>query len=138
MTKSKVDPPKGGTRMDEISIDRLYEFYLDTVGRCGSYLRQESEDEIGYQLFEEFDVGAYSFFHEDSLHRLRQAGYIDDEMVAISKEIRQRLCALDQKKPWTIAEIKTGKEWQELFELCDRLRLKVSERSKNRGNNVKH
>jgi hypothetical protein len=111
--------------MDEISVDRLYEFYLDTVGRCGSYLRQESEEEIGYQLFEEFDVGAWSFFHEDSLHRLRQAGYIDDEMVAISKEIRQRWCALDQKKPWNIGEIKTKKEWQELFELCDRLRSKL-------------
>jgi len=112
-------------------IVNLYEDYLDTLERCGSHLLQESDEEIAYQLFEQFDTGATSCLYEDSLIVLRQAGYIDDEMVLMSKEIRERwfaLLALEEKRPWSIAEIKTEKEWQELFALCDRLRLKSLER----------
>jgi hypothetical protein len=86
------------------------------------------DEEIEYQLYEQFDIGAWSFLHEDNLLKLREAGYIDDEMVAMSKEVRERWLALEQKRPWSIAEIKTGREWQELFELCDRLRSRSQKR----------
>lgn len=113
--------------MTESWVPRLYEDYLDTIGRCTIKLRQESDEEIEFQLFEEFEIDAISFLHEDSLLKLQEAGYIDDEMVAMSKEVRQRWLAL-REKSWTLAEIRTRKEWQELFELCDRLRLKSIER----------
>jgi hypothetical protein len=111
--------------MTEISVAELYELYLDTVGRCASELLHQSDDEIEYNLFEEFDVGVHSFLHEDNLVKLRQAGYIDDEKLAVSKEVRRQWLAL-QNKPSTIAEIKGKSEWQELFKLCDQLKLKSS------------
>ncbi len=110
--------------MADISLAELYELYLDTVGRCTSGLLHQTDEEIKYHLFEEFDVGAHSFFHDDNLNKLRRAGYIDDEMLAVSKEVRKRWLAL-QNKSWTIEEIKSKKEWQELFQLCDRLKMKV-------------
>jgi len=109
--------------MTEISTAELYDLYLDAVGRCTSQLRNLTDEEIGYNLFEEFDIGAHSFMHDDSLTKLRHGGFIDDEMLAISREVRKRWLAL-QKRSWSIAEVKTWKEWQELFELCDRLKLK--------------
>jgi hypothetical protein len=119
--------PSGESFMTESWVPRLYEDYLDTIGRCTSELRQQSDEEIEYQLFEQFDGGAWSFLHEDNLIKLRDAGYIDDEMVAMSKQVRERWLAL-QKKSWTTAEIRTRREWQELFELCDRLRLRSLKR----------
>ena len=109
--------------MTEISTDHLYDLYLDAVGRCTSELRNLTDEEIEYNLFEEFDVGAHSFLHEDNLAKLRDAGFIDDEMLALSREVRQRWLAL-QKRSWSIEEVKTRKEWQDLFEFCDRLKLR--------------
>jgi hypothetical protein len=109
--------------MTEISTDQLYNLYLDAVGRCTSELRNLTDEEIEYNLFEEFDVGAHSFLHDDVLARLRDAGFIDDEMLAVSRDVRRRWLAL-QKRSWSIEEVKSGKEWQDLFELCDRLKLK--------------
>jgi hypothetical protein len=114
--------------MKEISVAQLYGLYLDTLGRCGSDLRHQSDEVIEHQLFEEFDVGAHSFLHEDNLIKLRRDGYIDDQMLSMSKEVR-RLWLTLEKKAWTISEIKTTREWQALFELCDRLRLIAQKRA---------
>jgi len=115
--------------VSEISVAELYELYLDTVGRCTSELLNRSDEEIEYDLFEEFDVGAHSFLHEDSLAKLRHAGFIDDEMVAVGKRVRESWLELSQE-PWTIQDIKTRQEWRELFRLCDRL---MSKRRKGIG-----
>jgi len=109
--------------MTQIPVSELYELYLDTVGRCTSDLRNRTDEDVAYELFEQFDVGAWSFLHDDSLEKLRHAGYIDDEMVGASKQLRERWLAL-QNQSWTIEEIRTRKEWQELFDLCDRLKWK--------------
>jgi hypothetical protein len=109
--------------MPEISAAELYELFLDAVGRCTSDVRDRSDDELLYDLFEQFDVGAWSFLHVDSLAKLRNAGYIDDEMAATSHQVRARWLAL-QNESHTVEDIRTRKEWQELFELCDSLKLK--------------
>jgi hypothetical protein len=109
--------------MTEISTAELYDLYLDAIGRCTSQLRTLTDEEIEYNLFEEFDVGAHSFLHDDNLSKLRQDGFIDDEMFALSRGVRERWLAL-QNRCWSIEEVRTEKEWQELFDLCDRLKLK--------------
>jgi hypothetical protein len=114
--------------MSQISAQELYELYIDTIARCTSEVRNGSDDEIQYNLFEEFDVGAHSFLHEDALSRLRDAGYIDDEMVALSKQVRERWLAL-QPQSWTAEEIKSKEEWRQLFQLCDQLKHKSEGRS---------
>ena len=113
--------------MAEITVHELYVLYIDTIGRCTSELRRQSDDEINYNLFEKFDVGVWSFLHESALFKLRQGGFLDEEMLAMSKEVRERWLAL-QNKSWTIEGIKNKAEWQELFELCDRLKLRDAER----------
>jgi hypothetical protein len=100
--------------MKRISVSKLNELYLDTVMRCTTDLLSRDDEEIGYQLFEEFDVGAQSFLHENSLVRLHHASFIDDEMFAISKEVRERWFAL-QKTSRTIEEIRTNGEWRKLL-----------------------
>jgi hypothetical protein len=110
--------------MTEISVTELYALYLDTVERATSNILDLTDEEIAYNLFEEFDIGAICFLHEDSLAKLYRAGLIDAEMVAISKEVRKRWLVLEQGSR-SIVAIKTWNDWKELFELCDWLKSKA-------------
>lgn len=111
--------------MADISTTDLYDLFLDTIGRGTSEICRLSDEEILYNLFEEFDAGVHSFLHEDNLTNLRHAGLIDDEMMTWGKEVRRRWLIL-QQGPKTVQKIKNNSEWRELFEFCDRLKLKAS------------
>ncbi len=115
--------------MIKISAAELYELFLDTVGRCTPALREQTDELIVYNLSEEFDVGAWSFLHEYSLSRLYAAGLIDEETVELSKEVRRRWLSLKDQKDWSIAEIKSNQDWDELFRLCEF----IKNRCENRG-----
>jgi hypothetical protein len=110
--------------MKKISHRELYDLYLDTLRHCTSQLFNLSDEEIGYELFEEFDVGAHSFLHDDSLARLYKEGYISQGALEESKEIRRRWSELHAPVP-SIAEIKSSERWRDLFEHCDKLRRKL-------------
>jgi hypothetical protein len=110
--------------MTEISVSELYALYLDTVERATSNILDLTDEEIAYNLFEEFDIGAICYLHEDSLVKLYRAGLIDAEMVAISKEVRKRWLIL-QEGSRSIEDIKKRNDWKELFELCDWLKSKA-------------
>jgi hypothetical protein len=112
--------------MKELTTAELYEDYIDTIQLCVSEIVHRSDEEIEYDLFEEFDVGAHSVLHDINLTRLWKAGYVDDEMVRISQKIRRRWLEL-QKSDWTVAEIRSRPEWQELFALCDQLVLTLAQ-----------
>ena len=106
--------------MNEKEIERLYAMYLDTAKRCSSDILTLDQEEIEYNLFEEFDVGVRSFFHDVNLGRLLEAGMIDAEAAQISRELRRQWLVLDDTR-WTIKEIKSHPDWKRLFSSCDRL-----------------
>jgi hypothetical protein len=64
-------------------------------------------------------VGAQSFLHDQSLARLHSGGWINDEMVTLSREIREKWLDL-RRSPATAEDVRTKKEWHELSALCDR------------------
>jgi hypothetical protein len=120
--------------MSKISDRELYELYADTIRRCTSELLNRSDEEIGHELFEEFDVGAHSFLHEDSLARLYRSGYINQHALEESKEIRRKWLEL-QGSSSNIAEIKSSRRWRDLFDLCDRLRVELERAGDGPGEN---
>src|SRR5438270_13288271 len=105
--------------MSQISARELYELYLDTIARCNRDLLKRSDEQIEHELFEEFDVGAHSFLHEDNLLKLRDAGFIDDTTVSLSKEEREKWLSL-QNAPRNAAAVRADGQWKELFDLCER------------------
>lgn len=64
----------------DISADRLMESYIDTLQKCGTYLLTMSDDDIEYYIFEEFDIGATTFLHDDTLTKLTKADLINKEI----------------------------------------------------------
>lgn len=106
--------------MNQITIEQLYVLFVDTAKRCSSEITALSDDEIEFNLFEEFDVGVRSFFHNDNLTKLLKTGMISKETVLLSREIRSKWIELDETD-WTITEIKSHPSWNQLFSSCDRL-----------------
>jgi hypothetical protein len=115
--------------MNEISAKELYKLYYDTIAKCCTFnLNSYSDDELFYNLFEEFDIGVHSFFHDMSLARLSKSGLIDDVALNLSKKIREKWLSLSGSicdKTITAEQIKTDIAWQELFSLCDQLKSRL-------------
>jgi hypothetical protein len=106
--------------MNAITSERLYELFVDTAQRCSSSVAVQSDEEFEYNLFEEFDAGVRSFFHDDSLKTLSESGMITQEVVAISRLIRSKWIELNVSD-WTRDQINGHPEWKWLFKECDRL-----------------
>jgi hypothetical protein len=111
--------------MSDISVEQLYALYMDTLSRCSSGAREKGDEQIEYDLFEEFDVGVHSFLHENSLAKLREAGYINDGLVRLSLEVRRKALSLQERK-WTLEDVRQDAGWASLFELVDRV-LKLND-----------
>jgi hypothetical protein len=50
-----------------ISVSDSYELFVETVGKCTSDVLARNDEHIQCELFEEFEVGAHSFLHEDPM-----------------------------------------------------------------------
>lgn len=56
--------------MNKITNKQLFDLYADTANRCSSDVKLLTNEEIEYNIFEEFDVGVMSFFHDDNLNKM--------------------------------------------------------------------
>ncbi len=106
----------------EISDEELYELYIDTLEKCGTYLLTEDDEIIGYNIFEEFDVDATSFLYIDSLERLFKAGLINKEEMEKSSLLRDMTFALRANNEWSLEAIRTSPKWKKLLELADEIK----------------
>ena len=107
---------------EEILVETLMELYLDTLKKCGMFLVDEDDDIIEYNIFEEFDIGAVSFLHIDSLIKLRNAGLINDEVLAKSDELRKLFIQLQNSNQYDIISVRNSKDWRKLLELSDEIK----------------
>lgn len=106
--------------MDMISNDRLFEFYVDALEHGASPVNDLSDEDFAHSVFEEFDTGAWSFLHDDNLERLRSAGYIDDQTVAASREVRQAWLSISTSDD-SVAAFRASPEWRRVSAMCDQL-----------------
>lgn len=104
-----------------MNINKLFDLYLDTIKKCGSYLLESSEDDIGYFIFEEFDIGCVTFLHNDSLSRLLKSGKINKTQYNESIFLREKKIELERSNKWMIGLVKEDERWRELFKIADKL-----------------
>ncbi|MCM3080428.1 MULTISPECIES: hypothetical protein [Brevibacillus] len=112
--------------MREITTEALFHLYLDTLESCGSYLRNSSDDVVGYEIFEQFDIGVVSFFHESSLLRLLNAGFINIETMQRSSELRRLALELQKENEWSLKAFRTSTRWTTLLALADEIRSMIN------------
>jgi hypothetical protein len=74
----------------KIFATQLNDLFIDTIQKCTYNLINENDETIEYNLFEEFDLGAHSFLHENSLNMLIKCNYINEEITELSSELSTR------------------------------------------------
>jgi hypothetical protein len=112
--------------MSEISLQKLNDLFVDTLQRATVKLLAQEDEEIEYELFEEFDAGIHSFLHENSLQKLEEAGFIDKEIKILSLELREKAIRLLENKR-EVEKIRFDTDWRQVLELSDKIRnLKIN------------
>lgn len=106
--------------ISEIPLSKLYELYMDTVRRCTSSVLSKSDQAIEYDVFEEFDIGVHTFLHSDTLQKLRDSGWLDEQILALSSDARAKALIL-LSRDWSVGEMRQDSGWKALFTLCDRI-----------------
>lgn len=108
--------------MEEITVEKLFELYTDTLEKCGMYLLDESNETIEYNIFEDFDIGVHSFFHPDNLNILFRNGFISENKLIKSIELRDKIIAIQNSNEWAIEYFRLSPNWKEALSLCDEIK----------------
>lgn len=112
--------------MRKITDNELFEFYIYTLNKCGLFLLNESDEIIGYSIFEEFDIGATTFLYKDNLNKLKDAGLISSDIVTKSLKLREMFIAIQNSNKWNLESVRTLPEWHKLFELSDEIKKMIA------------
>lgn len=113
--------------MRRITAEELFALYWDTLERCGREARQQSDEWIGYNIFEEFIVGVTSFLAPVSLKRLLDHGPIDPRMAKESKTLRALTLQLEGTGQWNVQAFRTSDAWDEIMRLSDQIKKDLRE-----------
>jgi len=108
-----------------LEICKLLELFIDTLNKCGVYLLEMEDTCIGYNIFEEFDIGAISFLHDNTLKKLKGANLINDNIAKMSSELRSNFLALQDTDLWNVDSVKHATEWRNILELSDIIKLQL-------------
>ncbi|MDR3091273.1 MAG: hypothetical protein LBU36_03605 [Clostridiales bacterium] len=101
---------------------RLMELFVDTLQKCGTRLLEMSDEDVGYCIFEEFDIGSASFLHEDALLKLKEANLITEEISQKSIVLRNKFIEIQNTEQWNIQSVRESREWREILELSDEIK----------------
>jgi hypothetical protein len=104
------------------TVNDLMEDFLDTLQQCGMHLLKMNNEEIEYYIFEEFDVCAGSFLHENTLSVLLESGLITENIAKKSSDLREKFFAMENTDQWNVNSIKRSIRWQEILELSDEIK----------------
>ncbi|OPX42929.1 hypothetical protein CLHUN_32530 [Ruminiclostridium hungatei] len=105
-----------------ISIDKLMDFYMDTLQKCGVYLLDMEDEDIEYNIFEEFDINVVSFLHQNTLSKLKDANLISEQIVEKSIELREKYLAMQNTEACNVESVRNNKEWRNILELSDNIK----------------
>ncbi len=108
--------------MEQITEQKLLEFYNDTLDKCGTFLLDEDDETIEYNIYEDFDIGIHSFFHIASLQRLYDSGLISVDKLNESILLHNKVVDLQETDEWNFEYFRTSESWKEVMKLCDKIK----------------
>jgi hypothetical protein len=106
----------------KISIEELYDFYMETLKNCGRFILNESDVKISYHIFEQFDIGVITFLHNETLNKLYDADFINNQQLIESQQLRKKVLELQKEDKWNIHFVKTSLSWKMVLDLSDKIR----------------
>lgn len=99
-------------------IDLLNEvIYTLSLGRV--HTLSLTDDEISCYLFEECDVGVFTFLHDTSLNRLLSSGHVSHDIARQCQDIRRIWIDLSVRN-MTVSEVRNSGAWKCLLETIEK------------------
>jgi len=111
--------------MIQLTIEQSFDFYLNSLKRCGLHLLEMTEDEIYYQIFDEFATEYPASLSQYTLDRLESEGLIDSQVSELSKLLQKKLLEIDNTDHWDIDKVKHSEKWKKILELSDEVKKLV-------------
>jgi hypothetical protein len=102
----------------KIFATQLNDLFIDTIQKCTFNLLNENDETIEYNLFEEFDLGATPFLHENSLNMLVKYNYINEEIKELSSKLREKFMSMDKQKR-NAKCVRKDEDWHDILKLGD-------------------
>lgn len=115
--------------MNEISLDKKYELFIETLNQCGEFLLNAKNEDIEYYLFEEFDSNSISFLSKEMLNILLTSNLINAEIYDKSLLLAQKFRDIEGTYLWNINAVKNSKEWKEILKLSDQIKVLINSKS---------
>jgi hypothetical protein len=97
-----------------IKPEQLYELLKDAFQNTGTCILNETDENIEYYMFEDFDIAVSSFMHENSLTILLTNGLINQEIALSLTSIRNSFLSMKEETR-TADSVKNNQEWLELL-----------------------
>ena len=115
--------------MDRISCTKLFELFINTLDHFGTFLLNAETEDIGWNVFEEFDGDSITFLHENTLNRLLDGEYISAEVYPLCQLLRKKFRELEGTDLWDVEAVRSAPEWYELLVLSDKIKSMVSRKT---------
>ena len=111
--------------MKKITVKEQYELFKATLDYCGTYLLDCNDDDVEYNIFEEFDGDSISYLSELVLNSLLSAKYISEEIRSMALKLANDFRQLDGTILWNVKAVRSSQEWLAVLSLADEIKKKL-------------
>jgi len=102
---------------------KTFERFVWIIDGCGSNLREMSQEEIEYNLFEDGPVDDVRFcIHDGCLNKVRDKLLITEYVYQKAHDLCELVMALQGTEKWTVESVRQDKEWREVMKLADHIK----------------
>jgi len=109
--------------MAKLTTEQSFDFYLTSLERCGMHILELTNNEIEFQIFEEFAMDYPASLSKYTLNVLVENGVIDENIVHLSKEFQTKLLIIERGNSlWNVNALKESLEWKEVLQLSDEIK----------------
>ncbi len=108
-----------------LTIADKYAYFVHALDRCGCFLLDASDEDIGYNLFEEFDGDCRAFLCEVNLGELAAAGYISHEVAHMARMLVAHFLQMENTVLWNVRMVQSAPEWLAVLTLADRIKAEI-------------
>ena len=107
-----------------MSLGKLFENYYNIFMDFGTNVLSESDEIIGYYVFDITDI-SIGFCSKRVLKCLLGEGIIDEPICDASSLLLAKFRALEGTSLWNVEAVKTSCEWMEVLKLADEIQKMI-------------
>jgi hypothetical protein len=112
--------------MKEIDVAESFALYYEILENADRFIAFDFDNELLEFVFTELATDLNSFYHQNTLNRLLDNGYINNEIEELSTQLRNHYFSMIDADKWDVEKLNNkDAEWIELFSRIKEIKEKV-------------